>query len=124
MDLGRSGDAVTAGTPLVTKRDTRRTNLELDEIDQLTKRQWELEAEMVDAGAERFRARLAKAAERGEAATAGAAQRFVMASVQSVAAAVRALVAHAASGAPGRRHIAVSKLAQVDPEVAAFIAIS
>jgi DNA-directed RNA polymerase len=87
-------------------------------------REMDLEAEMMTNGADAYRSRILKARQRGEASTEGAAAGIVRRSVTALSASVEALVAHAASGAPGRRHVAIGLLNGVDPDMVAFLTIA
>lgn len=86
-------------------------------------RQLELELEMVARGvtAEQRRMADAKAAHR-ESHT-GYGSYLVKKAVVPVAQGIRAFLARTSGGKVGRKHIAVKYLRQVDPEVAAFIAL-
>jgi DNA-directed RNA polymerase len=87
-------------------------------------RELDLEAEMMTSGAEAYRSRILKARQRGEAATAGGAASVVKSAIAALSAAVEALVTRAASGVPGRKHVAVRLLNGIDPDLVAFITIA
>src|SRR4051812_27623530 len=96
----------------------------VDLSDPLLSRQFSLEALMLDSGAAAYRSRVAKSREKGRGSNDGGAKKLLTMAVAPLAAAVRSLVAHAASGAPGKRNIAVKKLETLNAETVAFLTIA
>lgn len=97
---------------------------DIDLSDPLLSRQFSLEALMLDSGAAAYRSRLVQSREKGRGANDGGPRKLLAMALAPLADAIRSLIAHAASGAPGKRHIAVKKLEGLDPEIAAFLTLA
>ncbi|WP_051547575.1 DNA-directed RNA polymerase [Lysobacter capsici] len=84
---------------------------------QLFERQIELERESTSLGIVRY----AKAQARADEADTGPGRRLVLAAVADTGAAIRAFVADADTGRPGKRHAAVKWLKEMDADACAYL---
>lgn len=85
--------------------------------------QIELEERMVSLGRDQIRKQIARAREAGNESGTAYGKTLIAKGIDNVAGAVTRFIEKAKSGGAGRRHIAVKYLEQVDPDVAAFIAL-
>lgn len=86
-------------------------------------RQARLEQLAKDAGVKRVRDNILRAKQEGRGAETPAGVALLRRAVEPLANAIRAAIAHADSGAPGRRQHAVKTLKLLEPEVSAYLAI-
>lgn len=83
----------------------------------------ELEERMVVLGRDQIRKQIARARETGNESGTSYGKALISTSIDTVSAAVTRFIEKAKTGGAGRRHIAVKYLEQVEPDVAAFIAL-
>ncbi len=86
-------------------------------------KQVELEDQMVSIGRRQARKEIENARRRGDESGTRYGQSLLGLSLKGVSDAIVAFIEKASSGAPGKRHIAVKYLKDVDPDVAAYIAL-
>lgn len=91
--------------------------------DDLFQKQLELEAEAKSSGIKRFRDRVRKAREKGSESNTAYGRTAIKLAIENVANGIRNFLEAANSGKPGRKHLSVTYLNQIDPEVAAFIGL-
>lgn len=91
--------------------------------EQLLAAEIELEERMVTLGRDQIRKQIARAREQGNEAGTGYGKTLVAKSIDTISEAIVRFIDKARNGGAGRRHIAVKYLEQVDPDVAAFIAL-
>lgn len=91
--------------------------------DDLFEQQIELEEGMTELGAARFRSRTAKDVERGSEDNTSYANTILTRCTLQVEEGIREFIRKAESGRAGRRHAALKYLKQVEPRVAAYLAL-
>lgn len=92
-------------------------------IDPKLERQIELEAEMQGKGKDSFRRSILKAQESGREDSTQYGNQLIAHAVEPVAKGIRAFLEEANNGKPGKRHIAVKYLRQIDPRIAGFLGL-
>lgn len=91
--------------------------------DPLMNRQLALESEMAARGADAFRKVCADAKADGNESTTTYGSQLIRRAIKPVADGIKAFLAAAADGTPGRKHLAVKYLREVSPDVAAFLTL-
>lgn len=86
-------------------------------------RQYELEQEATQLGVDRFERSVGKHRQRGSESQTKHGLKLIRQYTDRLAQEIQALIAHAQSGAPGRRHASVKLLQQIDARTAAYIAL-
>ncbi len=109
----------------MTNSPLRRSLEELNETygEEAVTKQIELEERMVSIGRQQARKEIAEARKRGDESGTRYGQSLLGISMQGVSDAITTFIEKASSGVPGKRHIAVKYLKQVDPDVAAYTAL-
>lgn len=92
--------------------------------DPLTRRQWDLEAEMQDLGSAEYVRRSDKARKQGRVNETAGGSVLIKIFVRPLAASIQAVMDRASSGAPGRRHLAVRLIKDMRTEVVAYLTVS
>lgn len=86
-------------------------------------KQIELEERMVSLGRDQIRKQIARAREKGNESGTSYGKTLVARSIDEVSGAITRFIDKAKAKGAGRRHIAVKYLEQIEPDVAAFIAL-
>ena len=89
----------------------------------IMERQLALEAEMAARGADAFRKACADARTDGKESTTVYGSQLIRRAIKPVENGIKAFMAAASNGTPGRKHIAVKYLREVSPDVAAFLTL-
>lgn len=87
-------------------------------------RELELEEMMLDTGMSAYHRRNEAARDRGEAYAAGASRKLTAMTIEPLSRAIQAALDDAASGRPGRRHVALKYLRGISTDLAAFLTVS
>jgi DNA-directed RNA polymerase len=91
-------------------------------FDALLQRQAELENHCLKEGAERFKRRVVKAEQKGQATTEGAARKLLLMAMEKTEELIRQMIAETKTpGRRGRKHVAVKWCEMVGPDVAAYM---